>query len=126
MEFVDIIACVFSAHMVYFALAPILLWAMGFFLVQKKQQLLLHRLTLSRVGRLLLLTSWHGLLGLCDRDRLIGTYLGLGYQVAGQRVFHIRFLAVPVGDPAFPYCFGGRSPYSDSYEEDTADPTNIT
>ena len=48
---------------------------------------------------------------------LVGTYLGVKYNVGGPYLYHVRYIAAAVGDPNFPYALVGRSPDGDTYEE---------
>ena len=48
---------------------------------------------------------------------LVGTYLGIRYNVSGGPLYHIRYVCAAVGDLDFPYDLVCRSPDGDTYEE---------
>ena len=56
---------------------------------------------------------------------LVGTYVGVEYQVPGPRVVHVRYLAAAV-DVARPLSFVTVSPDQDEYEEDFADQNDFS
>ena len=48
---------------------------------------------------------------------LVGTYLGVKYNVAGGPLYHVRYVCAAACDPAFPYDLVCRTPDGDTYEE---------
>ena len=51
---------------------------------------------------------------------LVGTFLGVQYNVPGRVVIHVRFVSAAV-DPARPLAFCVRTPDGHEYEEDFSD-----
>ena len=61
--------------------------------------------------------QWPSRLGVCFMAALVGSYLGVRYNVAGGPLYHMRYICASVGDPAFPYDLVCRTPDGDTYEE---------
>ena len=48
---------------------------------------------------------------------LVGSFLGVRYNVAGGPLYHVRYVCASAADPAFPYDLVIRTPDGDTYEE---------
>ena len=59
-------------------------------------------------------------------SRLVGTFLGVRYNVAGRPLFHIRFIAGAVDENLYPFDLVTRSPDGDSMEEALADQRSVS
>ena len=58
--------------------------------------------------------------------RLVGSYLGVRYNVGGQPLFHIRFIAGSVDEALYPFDLVTRSPDGDSMEEALSDQRSVS
>ena len=53
--------------------------------------------------------------------RLVGTWLGIRYNVPGRQLFHVRLVVGCVDEHLYPFDLVTRSPDGDSYEEPLSD-----